>query len=55
MKTRTFCNIKSCILVGKDRRFRGTYCLHHQCDDTDDDLVSHTKGRPYIESRVLRL
>jgi hypothetical protein len=35
-----FCDIESCSLVVVDRRFRGTYCFHHQdnCPDTEDCL-----------------
>jgi hypothetical protein len=28
-KIRAFWGIAPCSLVGIDRRFRGTYCLHH--------------------------
>jgi hypothetical protein len=31
MKMRAFCNIVLCSLVGVHQRFRGTYCLCHQC------------------------
>jgi hypothetical protein len=32
-KTRAFCDIAPCSIVGVDRRFRDVYCLHHQGDE----------------------
>jgi hypothetical protein len=32
LKMAVFWDISPCSLVGVHRRFRGAYCLHHQCD-----------------------
>jgi hypothetical protein len=31
MMIRDFWDIAPCVIVGVDRRFRGSYCFHHQC------------------------
>jgi hypothetical protein len=37
MKMSVFWDVAPCSLVGNDRRFRGSYCLHHQGDHPDRD------------------
>jgi hypothetical protein len=34
LKMRVFWDIAPCSLVGVDRHFRGTYCFHHQRDES---------------------
>jgi hypothetical protein len=35
MKIRVFWDVAPCNLVGVERRFRVTYCLHHEGHDGD--------------------
>jgi hypothetical protein len=37
MKMTVFWDVAPCSLVDVYRRFRGTYCLHHQGDECTDD------------------
>jgi hypothetical protein len=58
LKIRAFWDVAPCSLVGVDRRFRGSHCLHHQDDESivtmeavrtsETSLYSNETTRRYI-------
>jgi hypothetical protein len=52
MKCRVFSDVAPCSLIGVDRRFRCTYCLHYQ---GVSNLFSATMSRPVLTYELLSL
>jgi hypothetical protein len=50
MKMTVFCDVAPCSLVETDRRFRDSYCLHHQGgrnipEDSTFNIILSYKGK----------
>jgi hypothetical protein len=54
VKFRVFGGVGPSILVGVDRRFRGTYCLHHQHDDFALMMEAVRTTEPSVYSETTR-
>jgi hypothetical protein len=53
MRMAVFWDVAPCSLVEVDRRFRGTYCLHHQAVTTSDMLINSRWLSSGLERRVV--
>jgi hypothetical protein len=63
MKFTVFWDVEPCSHVTVDRRFKGAYCLHHQGDDSPDDVTTrryipedskfHTRRRENLKSHII--
>jgi hypothetical protein len=53
MEVRAFWDMAPCSLVEVDRRFRGSYCLHHKGDRLDDGGSTSRRLHSDISQKAL--